>query len=165
MIAKKGDNKDLIKIFNLDQRDRHPNNWYGRQDLVANRDGQRRRKVRDLLSGGHLKSGNDFFRAAMIFHHSLDARNNELAVKLASSAMRRQPDNLDFRWLFACTLDRLLRSQGLKQRYGTQFDCVEVSPGTYELRLEPYDLRVSDVTRQRMGVPKIGELLKMQVAC
>jgi hypothetical protein len=59
-------NEELKSIYLADQADRVESLRQG--DLVQ-RDEKRRWRVQEMLSAGDLNDAEDFFHAAMVFHH------------------------------------------------------------------------------------------------
>jgi|HubBroStandDraft_6_1064221.scaffolds.fasta_scaffold200610_2 hypothetical protein len=88
-------------------------------EKVEKYDRERRVRVHQLLDAGNVKTGQDYWFAAMIFQHGEKPRDYLLAHVLALTAAYK--GNRNGRWLAAATLDRYLLSISQKQIYGTQF--------------------------------------------
>ena len=82
-------------------------------------DEQRRQDLHHMLASGEVRSGDDFFHAAMIFQHGQNPDDYLLAHVLAMDAVAQ--GNKEARWLSAATLDRYLLSIWQPQIFGTQF--------------------------------------------
>lgn len=82
-------------------------------------DRERRVRVHQLLDAGSVKTGQDYWFAALIFQHGEKPEDYLLAHALALTAAYK--GNRNGRWLAAASLDRYLLSISRKQTYGTQF--------------------------------------------
>lgn len=89
------------------------------EEQLAARGNARREKVRALLAAGELKTGEDFYEAAFIFHHMDDTADCLFAHVLAMEAVLKGNDVA--KWIEAATLDRYLQSIGRPQVFGTQY--------------------------------------------
>ena len=137
-------------MFAEDQSDRSKHasiDW----SVVTPRDDQRRRRTRELLGQGRLRSASDFYAAAFIFQHGDKSEDFLLAHSLAvASAARGEPGAA---WIAAATLDRYLQKIGQGQIYGTQFVVKKgeaAHQGTYDRALVP------DALRTALGVPSLA---------
>lgn len=157
-----GDNKKLHQIFIEDQNDREQKIWSKHQELVSKRDAKRLRKVKTMLLNEQLKTAGDMFKAAVIFHHNYDLKNFEVANHLAQQAKILDSSDYDAIWLAAVSLDRLLVAQGKKQKFGSQFEYVEIEKGKYRYQMAPYDMRTSDRTRALNELPSLKKLRSME---
>ena len=72
------------------------------------RDVERRNRVKRLLDSGAVRTGSDYWVAAMIFHHGSKPDDFLLAHVLACVAISKE---INSRWLAAATLDRFLLKQ------------------------------------------------------
>jgi len=108
---------ELRALYNEDQNDRLD----GSYDLaeLQDRDNRRRTRVDELLRAGGLRTGSDFFHAAMIYQHGTEPQDYAIASVLATAAGFR--GHRLGRWLAAAALDRLLIVSGQPQFFGTQF--------------------------------------------
>jgi hypothetical protein len=146
-----GDNAEMQAIFDADQAARNDPvgiDW----SVVGREDAERRRRTRELLDAGGLKSGTDFYNAAFVFQHGEAPNDYLLAHSLAVAAVARE--RADASWIAAATLDRYLQSIGQKQIFGTQFRTAPGQPTTQD----PYDRAlVPDALRTALGVPVQAE--------
>ncbi len=116
------------------------------------RDRQRRQRVDQLLSQGAVKTGADFYAAALIFQHGDTLEDFARARELAAEAARQgHPSALR---LTALAWDRWLMKAGQPQRFGTQY---VGDPATGQMRLYPVDPSVTDAERARWGIPPLAE--------
>lgn len=111
------DNPTLTEMFNVDQKAREGDHidWA----KLTKDDEQRRTDLRQMLSSGGVRTGNDYFHAAMIFQHGQNPDEYLMAHVLAMDAVAQ--GSKEARWLSAATLDRYLRSIWQPQVFGTQF--------------------------------------------
>jgi len=150
-----GSHPELMRLGAEDQMDRGHGGSAGRKDWawVSERDRQRRQRVRELLDAGAVKTGADFFTAALIFQHGETLEDFARARELAAEAARKgHPVGL---WLTAATWDRWLMQAGQPQRFGTQYKFDEA---TKKMRLYPVDPSVTDAERERWGFPPLAEI-------
>ncbi|MFV0387393.1 MAG: hypothetical protein ACK5NT_01455 [Pyrinomonadaceae bacterium] len=127
-----GDNPEATLLYQTDQVERAVlvpelirQNRLSENDVKdgIKRDTARRKKMRKLLSSGRLKSANDFYAAAMVFHHSANIKDTKLANSLAKKSLlfsRNKAEKCRAGWLYAASLDRYLWLEGKPQIYGTQ---------------------------------------------
>lgn len=85
---------------------------------VYNEDALRRKQVKALLDAGTLRTGADFYAAALVYQHGDTAKDYLIAHSLAVAALSE--GSTEARWLAAATLDRYLHKIGQPQIYGTQ---------------------------------------------
>ena len=148
------DNAELEQIYEADQKDRDGStskpaalDW----KVIGARDSARRKRVRELIDRGHLNTGKDYARAAMVFQHGDTSDDILLAHILAVTAMGK--GCMDARWLAAATLDRFLWRIGQPQVFGTNFSHKEVA-GQPKWTTDPYDrLLVPPTLREANCVP------------
>lgn len=119
------DSNELKGIYEADQKDRAGS--FGAVDwtLVGPRDAARRKRVRELIDSGSLRTGKDYERAAMVFQHGDTPEDILFAHVLAVTALGK--GGLSARWLAAASLDRYLHRLGQAQVFGTQFTNKDVS--------------------------------------
>ena len=79
----------------------------------------RKQQVSALLANGELKSGEDFYDAAIIFLHGETADDYLFAHVLAMDAVVKNYDTA--KWIAAATLDRYLQIIHQPQVFGTQY--------------------------------------------
>jgi hypothetical protein len=96
------------------------------ESALDKRDVERRNRVKQLLDSGAVRTGSDYWVAAMIFHHGSKPDDFLLAHVLACVAISK--GDINSRWLAAATLDRFLLEIKRKQIFGTQFDGTPGSP-------------------------------------
>jgi len=147
-------NAEIEQMFKADQADRSSNNisiedWH----LISERDEKRRTRAMELIQGGDLKSGRDFYCAAMIFQHADEPDGYKLAHELAVTAISL--GSKDAKWLAAASWDRFLLSIEHKQRYGTQFWIQDKKAS-----LRPVDEKITDTMRTLMNCPTLEQAKK-----
>lgn len=137
----------LRALFEADQRERSsgPIDW----ERLRVSDAQRRVVVRAWLDAQVIVAPLDRFHAAMIFQHGRTTDDYRLAHDLARLAA--EGGCRPARWLKAATEDRLLLSQGMPQRYGTQYTEVDG-----RLELQPVDAATTDAERAEWNVPPLA---------
>jgi hypothetical protein len=159
-------NEELMKLYREDQADRSskdgtPIDW----KAVAARDAVRLKRVKELYSGDQLKTGGDYYHAAMILQHGDSPEDYLLCHELCVAALAKGSSNpkswfSSAKWLAAASEDRFLLSIGRPQRFGTQ----STSKGPMAPRvLDKVQEGVTDVLRRDMGVPPLSEA-KAQIA-
>lgn len=152
--------KLLEKVFRSDQNDRRKDPASIDWGKATTRDTERRKIVEKLLKDRFVKTGRDYYLAAMIFQHGPKIIHSQKAILLSKRSM-----GLNYKkahWLFAAATDRLLTKQGKKQKYGTQF-FKKINSQKWHLR--PVDPKTTDKERIQFGVPplyKIKEELKQR---
>ena len=111
------DNPALTEMFTVDQKAREgdPIDWA----KLTKDDEQRRNDLRQMLSTGGVRTGNDYYHAALIFQHGQNPDDYLMAHVLAMDAVAQ--GSKEARWLSAATLDRYLLSIWQPQVFGTQF--------------------------------------------
>lgn len=116
------DNPEILAIRDADQADRK-GNWNNRtpeeRDATMARDKARNARMREIVAAGEVRTANDFARAALVLQHSARFDGFRLAHELAVASLLLG-DRGSGRWLTTATYDRMLRSVGLDQRFGTQ---------------------------------------------
>ena len=147
-----GDNVELARMFSEDQDDRKPGLHGIDWAKVKPRDDARLARTRELYASGALRTGADWFHAAMILQHSSEADDYLLAHEMSVAAVVQ--GKKDARWLAAASEDRFLMKIGRKQRFGTQYEPSD-KPGKY--RLAPTDPQVTDELRELLGTPSLAE--------
>ena len=121
-LADVADNAEIQTIRDADQADRL-GNWTNRtaeeRTAIMARDKARNARMREIVANGEVRTANDFARAALVMQHSARFDGFRLAHELAVAALLLG-DRGTGRWLTTATYDRMLRSVGLDQRFGTQ---------------------------------------------
>src|SRR5262249_52744931 len=144
---------ELARLYEEDQGDRQPPggkpiDW----SVVGPRDRRREARVKELYEAGSLRTGKDFYRAAMVLQHASRPEAYLLAHAFCLAALAK--GNQAARWLAAATEDRDLMSIGRPQRFGTQYR----SAGPDQpVRLYRVDPGVNDALRRELGVPTLAE--------
>lgn len=155
------DNKELLRLARADQEDRQPERWIGNEAKIVKRDLARRQRLKELIDAGALKTGADFYNAALIYQHGAGTVDYKAATRLAKKAVLLGYPKA--KWLWAASTDRYLLSIGRKQKYGTQYETVHrISKSGKILSsrfvLSPFDRRTSDATRAKYDVPALSKL-------
>lgn len=145
-------NQELKELYEEDLADRESQDM--KLALLEERDRERKERVEELISQGKLKVAEDYHHAALIFQHGYVVADYDRANELAKKAV--EPGDNSARWLYAATKDRSLLSQGLPQKYGTQF--MKNSDGEWVL-VEPVDPNTTDEERAEWDVPPLDEAL------
>ncbi|NMG08970.1 hypothetical protein [Brasilonema sp. UFV-L1] len=160
-------NRELMDLYKADQGERKlltEKPVIDEQDVrkLNERDAQRRKRVLELYHANALKTGLDFYHAAMIFQHGDDLGDYLLAHDLAIAALTFKDKGAEeAKWLIAATQDRLLKKLGRPQRFGTQQ--ITTKPNANNLRcLSIYNLdssptTVTDEHRQILNVPTLKQ--------
>ncbi len=152
------DNQEIKLLFQKDQGARNgflKMNEFELKKMIEE-DEARRKRVYQICSNDGLKTGNDFYCAAMVFQHGSTPEDYLFAHELAVIAISK--GNKNAIWLAAATEDRFLKSINRKQRFGTQFSRIASDP----FKLDPIDEEVSDTMRKLMNCPTLSEALKME---
>lgn len=144
---------DLLRVFQEDQSDRtlfreNQMDW----SELESRDRTREACVKAALHEGRLKTGADYYHAAMILQHGVQPEDFLLAHELCIIAIIRGEERA--KWLAAASEDRFLKSIGRAQRFGTQH--ANDGPGA-PLRLYPVDPLVTDEMRTALNVPTLAQ--------
>ena len=149
------DNAELQHLYDEDQADRQPAYAGKPVDIPAlsRRDDERERRVKELYAADQLRTGPDYYHAAMILQHALTPDDFLLCHDLCVVAIAKGEPRA--KWLAATSMDRFLVSVGRPQRFGTQYGAAR--PG-FPIRLSPVDSTVTDRLRMELGVPPLAEL-------
>lgn len=134
--AKPTDSAELMQIYEADQKDRKAQLGGVDWKVVGPRDTGRRKRVRELIDKGVVRTGKDYERAAMVFQHGDTPEDILFAHVLAVAALGK--GNAEARWLAAASLDRYLHRLGQPQVFGTQFTNKDVSTNE-GWTMEPYN--------------------------
>lgn len=149
------DNVDLKAIFDADQADRTNGSMAREPEAVLCRDRRRREITLEHFKSGKLRTAVDYFRAAMVFQHSMD--DIRLAHALSTIAAYLDPSKPQYRWLSAASWDRLLTQHVQPQWYGTQYQSDEHGMFLYPVA----EGAVNDEERLQMGVPTLAAAQRM----
>jgi TonB family protein len=87
---------------------------------VGSHDAAHQQQVRRLLASQQLRTGRDYFNAALLLQHGDSASDYLQANELAKKALALNPHNRAAKTLIAQSWDRYQRSLGQPQWYGTQ---------------------------------------------
>ena len=151
---------EMARLFQEDQADRTPASgksidW----EEVGMRDEARERRVKELIQSGALRTGADYFHAAMVLQHASEPDDYLLAHDLSVIAIGKGEHRA--KWLAAASLDRFLIAIGRPQRFGTQF----VSRRSFHPpKLAPIDPHVPDQLRRELNVPSLEEAKEKEAA-
>lgn len=144
------DNEELTKMHNEDQADRRGIiDW----SVVSVRDSTRLARVNEMVAQDLLRTGKDYYHAAMIYQHGPDTISSAMAVKMMRKAV--DLDRTVNKWLLAAAIDRDLMYRNQPQIFGTQY----VRSGEYEPweRYEIDSTKVTDEERIEYGVETLAE--------
>lgn len=139
--------QQLEKLFLADQSDPRPNGTPEEAAATEARAKERREKVSAILASGSIQSGEDYFRAALLFQHSNNPQDHLMAHVLATIAAYK--GYKQGRWLSAAALDAYLRSLDKQQIFGTAY-LIKGDRGLDEKFL-------SDALREEFCVPSVAE--------
>jgi hypothetical protein len=147
------DNPELARLMAEDQADRTLDDpklidW----KIVGPRDAARLKRVKELYAQNQLKTGADYYHAAMILQHSDAADGFLLAHELCVAAISK--GDARAKWLAAASEDRFLMNIGRPQRFATQFRC---DGPNCEFHLYKVDQTVTDELRKALDVPSLAE--------
>jgi len=151
------DNPELSRLYDEDQADRKPGegkpiDW----SVVGPRDRHRESRVKALYESGALRTGKDYYRAAMVLQHAHQPEDFLLADEFCVAALAK--GEREARWLAAATEDRFLMNIGRPQRFGTQYRSSDGGP----VRLYEVSPGVTDSLRGEFGVPTLAEARKRE---
>jgi hypothetical protein len=149
-------NPELAQLFTEDQADRMP----PAGKLVANidwtvvsvRDRAREKRVKELIAGDALRTGADYYHAAMVLQHAQTPEDFLLAHDLCVVAIARGEERA--KWLAAASLDRFLTNIGRAQRFGTQYHSKDLE---HPVTLAETDPSVPDSLRRALNVPTLAQ--------
>ncbi len=140
--------KELERLYVADQSDSRPNGTPGEAQATEARAKKRREQVSAILAKGGAQSAEDYFRAALIFQHSVVPEDHLMAHILATVAGYKGHKRA--RWLSAAALDAYLQSADRAQIFGT----VYLRDG----QRQPFDKAfLSDILREGFCVPPLAE--------
>jgi hypothetical protein len=144
----------LKELYNEDQSERIDHPLVGTPEYTALRlrDHDRREQARSIIAGSDSLDGEELYCAAMIFQHSDELDDIDLARQLALGSVELGYEPA--RWLAAASLDRWLMYQGLPQKYGTN-----IVPDGRRQRVWETDPATTDEERARWNVPTMAEMI------
>jgi len=139
-------------MFEEDQADRQPASGQIDWKVVGPRDTRRLARVKEMYGSDGLKTGTDYWRAALILQHGSTPEDYLLAHEFCVAALALGEKRAA--WLAAASEDRFLMNISRPQRFGTQFR----SEGP-ESRMTLYKLDdgVTDSLRAKLSVPSLAE--------
>ncbi len=146
------DNPELARLMHEDQADRIPGAKSIDWKIVGPRDVARIKRVKELYTQNQLKTGRDYYHAAMILQHSDIADDYLLAHELCVAAISK--GDTRGKWLAAASEDRFLMTIDRPQRFATQFRC---DGPNCEFHLYKMDEGVTDELRRVLDVPSLAE--------
>lgn len=152
------DNLQLEELFQQDQEDRQKvYDTPAAVQALRERDTARRKRLREIIDAGEVRTKNDLFHAAILLHHSENPEDFLAAHRFA--ALAAIMGHKTARWLMAASMDRYLMAFGQAQIYGTQFE-YDDSARRYELKLPTREYLTLDFEKKFLGVPSIQERLE-----
>lgn len=160
-------NEELARLYKEDQADRMPPlgeqiiwrvgeqiNWH----VVGPRDAARLLRVKELCQEQSLRTGEDYYHAAMILQHSSEPEDYLLAHELCIIAIIKGKEPAKWlvaaKWLAAASEDRYLVSIGRPQRFGTQYRLDKASGDYFLYEVAP---GLSDEIRRAFNCPSLSK--------
>jgi hypothetical protein len=142
------DNLEVKILVDADQAARRDNSF--RTEAGRKADHDRNVRMREIIATGLLQTPADYFNAALVMQHSAGFSGYQLAHELAMCSLLLG-ERGSAPWLAVASYDRMLRSVGHDQRFGTQ-QTMEGPP----LRVD--EEGISDSTRRALGRPSLAAL-------
>ncbi len=151
------DNAELAKMHKEDQEARAPGKD-GKIDWHKMMEGDKIRlaRVKEMYKDGIMKTGNDFYHAAMILQHAEVPNDYLLSHDLCVLAIIK--GNKQAVWLAAASEDRYLDHSKLPQRFGTQYRSENNGP----FKLTPVVDGIADWHRKMMNCPTLEDAKKRE---
>jgi hypothetical protein len=114
-------NARVEQLFTEDQDDRRgfPNTKLTYKEINV-RDEARRREILEMLTKTEIRTAQDYFYAAVIFHHGQTFEHYRMASSLAWIAHELEPGNSTYAWQTASSWDRMMLKKDRPQWYGVQ---------------------------------------------
>ena len=158
------DNDELRRLYEEDQADRSalsPAALKAITDpsVLIKKDSARQDRVKALFIANQLRTGNDFYHAAMIFQHGQAPEDFLLAHEFSVAALIKGKNDPASRLLTAESEDRFLTHVGRSQRFATQF----TFEGTHPWKLNPVDSVITDDFRQLMDTQSLAEAKNQEI--
>lgn len=147
-------NKELAHMFAQDQKPRINGQI---DENLAKEDEARRKQVLEMLENDLIKSGHDFYKAAMIMHHGNTIEDYKHAEIFIQKALATDQIHHMAPWLSAAIKDRLLLKLGKPQWYGTQ----NMTVVNGKVAMDPKIIDTTAVTpkqRKALNTPSIETL-------
>lgn len=115
------DNEELRLLMEQDQKPRREGLFEDKEKVkdIIREDAERRKRVMELYQQNAIKTGKDFYNAALILQHGDKPEDFLLAHEFCVAALAL--GNVKASWLAAASEDRFLQNIGRQQRFGTQF--------------------------------------------
>lgn len=141
-------NLELEKMYLDDQEDR---SHFEKDELsgeeLVNKDSKRLKILKHMLQNNEIDLNEvwNLHYSALILHHSEKRADNEMARDFAKNAVDKGSSKS--KWLFAATVDRLLIREGIKQKFGTQFQIINGKKVYF-----PVDGSVSETEKTQFGI-------------
>jgi hypothetical protein len=110
-------------------------------------------RVKQLYATGGIRTGEDYYHAALVLQHGEVAEDYLLAHEFCVAAMMLGKNEIESSSLGAAAEDRFLMTIGRPQRFGTQYR----SEGDGALQLYRVEDGVTDELRKVMAVPRLSE--------
>jgi len=145
--------KKIDQIFRADQADRKNPDFFTKKKFFDDRDKERKKQTKGLIKNNELKTGKDWYQAAMIFHHSNKLTDLNLALKLIKKSLNKK--NEKAKWLFAAITDRILMKENKLQKFGTQFFRKNDDSPWVLYKVNP---KTTDQERGEFNVPAIKQM-------
>ena len=144
---------ELERLFAEDQADRTAPEGRAIDPMaLLAHDRKHEARIKELLSSDRLRTGKDYYRAAMILQHAPTAEDALLAHELCVVAISRGESSA--KWLAAASEDRFLMRIGRPQRFGTQYHAAKLGEPVRLYKVEP---GVTDALRGALGVPTLAQ--------
>jgi hypothetical protein len=152
--AAERDNEELARLYTEDQADRKPEggkdiDW----DVVLPRDRKREARVKELYEKDKLRTGKDYYHAAMVLQHAAQPEDFLLAHELCIVAVAKGEKKKAL-WLAAASEDRFLMHLERPQRFGTQY---RGGPKNERIQLYKVGPGVTDALRKEFHAPTLAE--------
>lgn len=143
-------NEELVIIFQEDQADRQPKDGQIMEgSMMRERDMRRQARVMEIYQTDGLKTGQDYFYAAYVMQHGGSTESFLLAHEFSMASLALGYSRA--RWIAAASYDRLLKSIGRPQRFGTQYSTL----GGAGMNLYQTEDGVRDSLRTVLKVPSL----------
>lgn len=139
--------KELERLFKEDQK--HTGKW---RKYTKGQYQKINKELQNKING--VKTGRDYFIAAIIFQHGFTISSSKKALKYSKLAVKK--GYAKGKWLIASATDRLLQLQGKPQKFGTQV----VNMYAKELKLYKLNPKTTDKERKSYGLPSLKQLKK-----
>lgn len=151
-------NARIAQLFAEDQDDRRgfPNTKLTYKEINI-RDEARRTEILGMLKKNEIRTAQDYFYAAVIFHHGQTFEHFRMSASLAWLAHELEPENSTYAWQTASSWDRMMLKKDRPQWYGVQ----PTRDDQKQLVLANVDeTAVSDDERAMYNVKPLAELKK-----